>query len=136
MFIKQSQIDGTVEEINENTIFHLIDGTTYKVRDYIYLYYYLYMPMVEVKNDRTMKIDGIDEEIPVEKININKKIIKGQFSGFTHQAIFEMTDGTKYQQIERYNYRYNYFMPEVAITDDGKMSVEGVPYAVNVQRIK
>jgi hypothetical protein len=67
-----------------------------------------------------------------------KSKIDGEFSGWEGETLVKLINGQVWQQTE-YWYHYHYaYMPKVTITTDGgyKMSVEGVPKPVRVERLK
>lgn len=63
--------------------------------------------------------------------------IVGEFDGFDDGKIFELDNGTKWEQV-RYKYRYVYkYRPRVKIWYDGRyhLEVEGVSEMIQVRRI-
>jgi hypothetical protein len=67
-----------------------------------------------------------------------KSKIDGEFSGWEGETLVKLVNGQVWQQTE-YWYHYHYaYMPRVTITNDGgwKMTIEGVPKSVRVERLK
>ena len=97
-----------------------------------------------------MKVDGIDKEVGVIKLNddisldgrtsdIIESKIDGDFNGWDGETIFKLMNGQIWQQ-SKYAYHYKYkFMPKVIIykTESGyKMKVDGDSKTVDVKRIQ
>jgi hypothetical protein len=64
--------------------------------------------------------------------------IDGEFSGWEGDTLVKLVNGQVWQQTEYwYHYHYSY-NPKVTITEQGgyNMSVEGIPQAVRVERLK
>ena len=70
----ESQIDGDFNGWEGDTIVKLMNGELWKQSEYYYQYMYAYMPKVTITNSSTgykMKVDGIDREVGVVKLNNN-----------------------------------------------------------------
>jgi len=61
-------------------------------------------------------------------MNLN---VKGAWKGWSGKTVVELTDGSKWQQVE-YHYAYR---PEVTLAHD-KMLVEGMSRAIQVRRVR
>lgn len=67
----ESQIDGTFSGWDGDTIFPLINGQIWQQASYAYRYHYAYRPKVIIYRADTgykMKVDGIDDALPVKRI--------------------------------------------------------------------
>ncbi len=65
-------------------------------------------------------------------MNLN---VKGAWKGWSGKTVVELTDGSKWQQVE-YHYEYHYaYRPEVTLAHD-KMLVEGMSRAIQVRRVR
>ena len=149
----ESQIDGEFNGWEGETIVKLTNGELWQQSEYYYQYMYAYMPKVIVVHSSTgykMKVDGIDKEIGVVKLNsdislndttsdIIESQIDGDFNGWDGETIFKLMNGQIWQQ-SKYSYHYHYkFMPKIIIykTESGyKMKVDGDSETVDVKRIQ
>lgn len=147
-----AQIDGDFNGWEGETIVKLTNGDIWQQSEYYYHYIYTYMPNVIISNSPTgykMKVDGIDKEVGVIKLNndsflngSNSEIIvsriDGDFNGWDGETIFKLTNGQVWQQ-SKYAYYYKYkFMPKVIIYREGagyKMKLDGYDKTVDVKRI-
>lgn len=68
----QTSIDGTFEGWDGDTIFKMMNGTIWQQASYDYEYHYAYNPDVLIyhkSGSYYMKVEGVDDEIRVTKLN-------------------------------------------------------------------
>ena len=69
--VYETQIDGTFEGWDGDTIFKMMDGSIWQQASYDYTYHYAYMPKVIIynKGDATyMKVEDVDDPIQVKRL--------------------------------------------------------------------
>jgi uncharacterized protein (TIGR02145 family) len=138
----ESQISGSSNGFDGDTIFTLTNGQFWQQTEYYYYYRYAYMPNVLIYpsgSGYNIKIDGIDRGIGVTQLtNVTESRISGSSNGFDGDTIFTLTNGQIWQQTEYY-YSYHYsYSPSVLIYQSGsgyKIKVDGIDKSVGVARI-
>lgn len=136
------KVDGDFKGWNGESIIKLTNGEFWKQSEYYYEYLYAFMPNVTLIHSPTgykMKVDGIDKEVSVEKLNnaIQSKI-NGSFNGWEGNTVVELSNGDKWKQsMFKYSYSYAY-SPNIIIyhSNNGfKMKVDGNNETVDVERV-
>lgn len=67
----EGTLDGAVSGWTGQTVFSFINGQRWKQASYSYRYFYRYRPQAKVfgnGNGFFLKIDGIDEKLPVKRL--------------------------------------------------------------------
>lgn len=67
----KSQIDGNFTGFNADELFKLANGQIWQQAEYRYLHHYAYRPEVIIYQENgsyLMKVDGIEEPIPVKQL--------------------------------------------------------------------
>jgi hypothetical protein len=147
---EETTIDGTVQQIQQGTIFKTVSGNIYEVSEFV-----MEMEM-EVRPDVTVLTDGTSYRLIITGVNkplICRKLgdvatpggaiiesrIDDEFDGFAPGKVFKLRNGQIWEQTaQKTAYRYKY-SPAVTIWKDGtsfKMKVEDMDDAVTVTRIK
>ena len=62
------------------------------------------------------------------------RYVDGEWNGWNGDTVVELTDGSKWQQVE-YLYEYRYAYRPEAMVGDGRMMVAGMSRAVKVRRV-
>ncbi len=82
--------------------------------------------------ERFIEIEGAAMELK------KKTKINGEFNGWEGESVYELLDGSKWQQA-KYKYKYKYkYMPNVKLWKDGSryyLEVEGMSDKIEVQRV-
>lgn len=69
--VYETQIDGTFEGWDGDTIFKMMDGSIWQQASYDYTYHYAYMPKVIIYNKggaTYMKVEDVDDTIQVKRL--------------------------------------------------------------------
>ena len=69
--VYETQIDGTFEGWDGDTIFKMMDGSIWQQASYDYTYHYAYMPKVIIYNKggaTYMKVEDVDDPIQVKRL--------------------------------------------------------------------
>lgn len=151
-----SNIAGSFNGLEGETIIKLDNGQVWQQNEYYYHYHYAYRPEVVIFNTSSgykIKIEGIEKIVRVKQVsrrfNSQKQTpfnqayiesyIDGDFEGFDGDTIIKLGNGQIWQQSEYYYYYHYAFMPKVFIikADYGyKIKVEGIDKLVGVKRLK
>ena len=61
--------------------------------------------------------------------------VKGAWKGWSGKTLVEMTDGSKWIQVD-YLYEYHYaYMPQATLIDSDRLHVDGMSQPVRVRRV-
>lgn len=138
--ILKSKVNGDFKGFDNEMLFPLINCQYWIQTVRKYWYYKAYQPSVSIyKYARTyyFLVDGQSEFVSVDQVtDVLEDIIVNEFTGWTGDTCFELSNGQIWQQDE-YSYRYhNAFRPTAVIYSIGlgyKMIVEGE--AIRVKKI-
>ena len=133
---------------NNGEIFKLSDGTLWEVK-YAYEYLYEYYPNVIIcpsrgkliikgKNIDVTQVSGSSSRSGSSPDFIESQI-EGEFSGWSGETIFKLTNGQIWQQ-SSYSYTYSYkYRPKVIIFSTSRgheLQVDGMNQRIGVKRLK
>ena len=117
--VRRSQISGSFEGFDDETLFKLTDGTFWLQDEYKYWYHYAYCPKAVILQEGGalyIQVDNQDQVVRVRQVyDVVEGTIDGEFTGWSGDSQYKLTNGQTWKQAA-YKYEYKYvYRPEVTI---------------------
>ena len=122
-----SKLQGAFTGYKGGKVFRLSNGQAWQQSRYKYKYKYKYRPRARLYREGSkwfLHPECMDEPVEVRRVSV---LAEGQvvsdFKGFSGDSVFELTDGTIWEEAE-YKYEYHYAYRPDAVVVDGASGIE------------